>query len=298
MSSHSNLEIAVFPVFSFGTRMLPLTYEHPKELLAVGNRTLLHWAMREAQLAGIEKFVLIVLSSTDLHPFGLSADYKHKLGSLGKLAERWPNQYQETVLITREWLQLLEKVVAYVPLRFDLPAGFAQAIQSVEPIVKNSPFAFFLPDDYIGNPKCGMPALLDTWKMNHGWAMSLFPIAPDKVDEFGVVRVRPFDKGPTGCLQVTCAREKRALEGDGPLHAIVGRYIFDNCIFNIIRESQEDVLKEQSQSGNHITEAIHRYALRGKAFGLCLDESFFHAGTPQGYYNAWRHFLAEHDRKP
>src|SRR4051812_37676414 len=101
MSSGSHIATAVFPAFSFGNRMLPLTYEHPKELLAVGNRTLLHRAMLEAHLAGIENFILIVLSSTDLHPIGLSASCKEKLHALEKLAARWPNQYEEAVLITR-----------------------------------------------------------------------------------------------------------------------------------------------------------------------------------------------------
>ena len=51
---------AVFPVAGMGTRFLPATKAVPKEMLPVGLKPLLYWALDEAAGAGLLRVVLVV----------------------------------------------------------------------------------------------------------------------------------------------------------------------------------------------------------------------------------------------
>ena len=50
---------AVFPVGGLGTRFLPATKAMPKEMLTVVDKPLIHYAVEEAQAAGIEEFIFV-----------------------------------------------------------------------------------------------------------------------------------------------------------------------------------------------------------------------------------------------
>ena len=50
---------AVFPVGGLGTRFLPATKAMPKEMLPVVDKPLIHYAVEEAQAAGIEEFIFV-----------------------------------------------------------------------------------------------------------------------------------------------------------------------------------------------------------------------------------------------
>ena len=283
---HNVLEIAVLPVFSSGTRLLPLSYGVPKELLPLGRRTLLHHAMNEAVLAGIKQFVLLATRSITLRPYVLDSDCEGTLSSLKAYSLKYPDQYRDTYAVTREWFELLEKVVALVPPRTEMPGGLASAIASVEQIVGERPFAFFLPDDFIYNAAAGMPTLVRAWERFGGWGLCLAEIQGIQFEEFGVVEAIQKEQG---VWAVVSAKEKPPPNGQKTGLGIVGRYIFDHSVFRMIRETREPVICEQSQSKFHATEAINQYARIGKVIGTTVNAPYFHVGTIKGYLDAWRH---------
>lgn len=284
----NRLEIAVLPVFSSGTRLLPLTYGIPKELLPLGRYTLLHHAMKEAVMAGIKEFIFLTSRSTSLRPYLLDSGSKDTLRSLAFYSSKYPEQYRDTNCVTKEWFGLLDRVVSFIPQRTDMTGGLASAIASVERVVAGRPFAFFLPDDFIQNPKSGMSALLKVWNREHGWVISLISIRPSQIGEFGVVKAVPKEAGVWAIVR---AKEKRKVKGEGKTFGIVGRYIFDHNVFRLIRETQRRVMQENSQSGFHITEAINQFAKAGKVNGVTVSGPYFHVGTIQGYFDAWRNVL-------
>ncbi len=51
---------AIFPVAGLGTRFLPATKSVPKEMLTVVDNPILHYAVEEAQNAGIEEFIFFI----------------------------------------------------------------------------------------------------------------------------------------------------------------------------------------------------------------------------------------------
>ncbi len=87
------------------------------------------------------------------------------------------------------------------------------------------------------------------------------------------------------------AVEKPEPRGEESGLGIVGRYIFDDNIFRLIEDTQEKVIRDGSQFGFHVTEAIHRFAGTDKVTGVLVKGSYFHVGTIQGYLEAWRDIM-------
>ena len=51
--------IAIIPAAGFGTRLLPFTRYLPKEMMPLGNKPIIHYAIEEIKEAGIEKIILV-----------------------------------------------------------------------------------------------------------------------------------------------------------------------------------------------------------------------------------------------
>src|SRR5919204_3583198 len=56
---HAKLRKAVFPVAGMGSRFLPVTKASPKEMLPIGDKPLIQYAVEEAVDAGITDMVFI-----------------------------------------------------------------------------------------------------------------------------------------------------------------------------------------------------------------------------------------------
>jgi UTP--glucose-1-phosphate uridylyltransferase len=54
------LDKAIIPAAGHGTRMLPVTRVVPKELLPVGSKPAIHWAIEEAAAAGLREIAIVV----------------------------------------------------------------------------------------------------------------------------------------------------------------------------------------------------------------------------------------------
>jgi UTP--glucose-1-phosphate uridylyltransferase len=282
-------EIAIIPLGGSGSRLLPLTHGVQKELLPLGRYSLLHWAMKEAVQAGIDKFILLLPSKSTLWPFALGTESDKVLSSLRDSSLRFSDQYRGILEATEEWFTILRRVVAFVSRPTGLPPGLAAAIVSAEELVRGRPFAVMLPDDFIAQPSGGLPAVVEAWSRRKGWALSVVEIQSNQFQEFGVVEARPR---PDASLEICGASEKPVPKTETSGLGIVGRYIFDHDFFDVIRETQERVMAEESQSGFHITEAIHQVALAGNATGVMVKGPYFHVGTVQGYLEAWKYLCS------
>ena len=91
----------MFPVGGLGTRFLPATKAMPKEMLTVVDKPLIHYAVEEAQAAGIEEFIFVTgrgKAAIEDH-FDHSYELRESLAARGKDAElealsAWPHLCQ------------------------------------------------------------------------------------------------------------------------------------------------------------------------------------------------------------
>jgi UTP--glucose-1-phosphate uridylyltransferase len=271
------IRYAVFPIAGAGSRLSPLTTTIPKAFLPLGNRTLLHWAMREAYLAGIREFIVILDSSSSRKRFFQLPGSRTK----GK-----PSQPSDE--IAEEWDFLVKRIVKMVPMRTDMPLGFASAIASAEGVIKKEQFAVMMADTVLLDARQGLPAIARTVEANDQCAIGLTRISRRQYKEFGVVTSR---KGMGDSLRILSAREKPGMRFKKQGLGIAGRYIFSGDMFDVIEGLRRWAESQVTKTGFHMTKAIDCKARQRKVSGIVMKSPFFHVGTFKGYFDAWHHYL-------
>lgn len=279
---NGGIDFAVIPMCGKGSRLLPLTHAVQKELLPLGEMSLLHRMWREAVEAGIKQFILVVEETSR---FGTNVSSKSHYEELNS-ASLSPEQ-KKTV---EDYISLLDCVVKVIHPLPGQPGGLANAVLSAEGTIGSSPFAVMLPDDVILKGTSGLPSLADHWrKCGGGWGVNLWQIQRSEFCDFGVVDASKHDGN---IYHVHSAIEKpNAPEDVDCGYGIVGRYIFTHEVFDQIRASREEVLRERSQSGFHITTAISKFAGESSVFGILIESDYYHAGTMKGYKSAWKRVI-------
>lgn len=150
-------------------------------------------------------------------------------------------------------------------------------------------FAVLLADDAILETQGGLPRLVNAWKERNEWIIGLTEIDSTQFPEFGVVEA---ERRKDGTYLIRNAVEKPHPTDAEPGIGIVGRYVFDFRIFELIKETEEKVMAEPTTTGFHITEAINLLARKGCVTGVMMDAPYYHVGTMKGYLDAWKHLAA------
>jgi UTP--glucose-1-phosphate uridylyltransferase len=287
------VKYAVFPLGGAGSRLLPITYATPKWLVPVGYRSLLHHAMREARAAEIDQFILVLGRHDSLEGCLPSSGAKRLL-----CAESENNELTKANrALLEDWLALAERVTCVVPMRLDMKPGLASAIASAESIVGDNRFAVLLTDAIVFTPEQGLKAVIKVAQAHRQWAIGLTRITREQFKEFGVVQVDEERRRKDGSWPVLSGIEKPGRKTGYRGLGIAGRYLFHNDVFDRIRESEPIVKK--SSTGFHVTEAINlaaRHRRDPRVSGLMIESKFVHAGTLQGYWAAWKHWLETEGR--
>src|SRR3990172_8003167 len=80
---------AVIPVAGLGTRFLPATKAMPKEMLTLGDKPLIQYAVEEAVASGVEEIILITGEGTDpiVEHFARQRGLERERKQRGKAAE-------------------------------------------------------------------------------------------------------------------------------------------------------------------------------------------------------------------
>jgi len=215
---------AVFPVAGLGTRFLPATKSIPKELLPIVDRPLVQYAVDEAREAGIENLIFVTgrgKGAIEDH-FDVSYELEETLKLRDKVAE-----LEELRRLRPEPGQ-----VAYV--RQMEPLGLGHAVWCARHLIGDQPFAVLLADELI---LADRPPLADMIEIHHqhGGNIVLVDEVPDEsTHKYGII-----DPGvETGkAIRVTSVVEKPGI-ADAPSNlAIVGRYILDPSIMDILGET-------------------------------------------------------------
>ncbi|HLJ60643.1 MAG TPA: glucose-1-phosphate thymidylyltransferase [bacterium] len=136
-----------------GTRLRPLTYTMPKQLIPVANRPIIHYGLRHIRDAGIRDVGVVISPETGA---------------------------QVRAALTKESLDLdLTFIVQEQPL------GLADAVRVARPYLKDEPFVMYLGDNLIGD---GLVGLLREFQEVGPDAMILLKDVPDP-RMFGVAQV-------------------------------------------------------------------------------------------------------------
>ena len=260
-----NVKKAIFPVGGLGTRFLPATKSMPKEMLPIVDKPLIQYAVEEAANAGIEQYIFVTSrgkSAIENH-FDHSFELENNLLAKGK---------RDTLASAQEMLKIPG---SYAYVRQQEPAGLGHAIWCARHLIQNESFAVILADDLIFGQSTTKEMIKN---YTSGNMVAIMEVDKQKVSSYGIVKV---DKSDEDLMQINQMVEKPSVENAPSNLAIIGRYILDHKVFDVL-EKQERGASQEIQ----LTDAISSQLDKVPCLGYRIKNERFDCGSKLGFLQA------------
>jgi UTP--glucose-1-phosphate uridylyltransferase len=258
---------AIIPAAGLGTRFLPATKAQPKEMLPIVDKPTLQYIIEEAVESGIEEILIITgrnKKSIEDH-FDRSVELELELETKGK----------------HELLEEVKKISDMVNIHYirqKEPKGLGHAIYCAKSFIGNEPFAVLLGDDIVYSEKPCLKQMIGAYDEYKTSVLGVQEVLQEDVCKYGIVDGKQIDGR---VYTVKGLVEKPAIE-DAPSNiAILGRYIINPAIFEILEHTQPgrggeiqltDALKELAQK-----EAMYAYNFEGRRYDVGDKQGFLEA---------------------
>ncbi len=274
---------AIIPTAGFGTRMLPLSKAVPKELLPLGNRPAIAYVIEEAVSAGIKNIVLVnhAQKTAIENYFDVNSELDTQLRAKGK----------ETLA---DSLNFLPSDVSITSVRQGKPLGLGHAVLQGRAVVGDKPFAVLLPDVVLdpftgGYGRDNLAFMLARFADTGRSQILVDPVADSDIHKYGIAQLankEMITKGDSNqVFDVQGFVEKPSLEVAPSNLAVVGRYVFDNAIFDYLAKTTPSVGGEIQ-----LTDAIDALIGTQGMDVVTMTGDSFDAGDMKSYLKAFMHF--------
>ena len=265
---------AVFPVGGLGTRFLPATKALPKEMLPVVDKPLIQYAVEEAAAAGIEEFIFV----TGRNKTAIEDHFDHSVELEAALIDKG----KEAALQTVQMMMQSPGSVAYV--RQQAPAGLGHAVWCARHLIGDEPVAVLLADDLVK----GAPALKEMVEAyDSGNMVAVMEVPREETSSYGIV-TPGASHGQV--VEIQGLVEKPAIE-DAPSNlAVIGRYIIEPAVFDILGQQRAGVGGEIQ-----LTDALAAQIGKQPFTGLRFSGTRFDCGSKTGFQKANLAFALERD---
>jgi len=261
----------LFPVAGYGTRFLPATKAIPKEMLPIGSKPLIQYAVEEALSCNISDMVMI------------TSKYK------GEIRDHFePNHEIEASVRGTEKEKLLDglnmiiNTCEFSYIEQPEMLGLGHAISCGDQVIGNEPFAVLLPDDLCHNEGDSvLSQMKDVYEKNPDCCVVAIEEVPtEEVNKYGVID-GGLVSGSTNIYQVENMVEKPDPEEAPTNLVIIGRYILIPDIFDVLKDVRPD------RNGEiQITDALMVLAKQGKVLAYKFQGTRFDCGSPKGFLRA------------
>lgn len=218
---------AVIPAAGLGTRFLPATKSIPKEMLPVVDTPAIQYVVEEASTAGLDDVLMITArgkSAIEDH-FDRAWELESALEAKGD---------DERLADVRGSAELAD--LHYV--RQQNPAGLGHAVNCARAHVGDEPFAVLLGDDLI-DPRD--PLLTDMMAVQQelgGSVVALIEVEPSQISLYGAaVAEEATSSIDAEVMKLTGMVEKPSVEEAPSNLAIIGRYVLDPAVFDVLDET-------------------------------------------------------------
>jgi UTP--glucose-1-phosphate uridylyltransferase len=282
---------AVIPVAGFGTRMLPLSKSVPKELLPLGNRPAIHYVVEEAVAAGIKHIVLVghAQKSAIENYFDINAELDNQLRHKGK----------DELADSLNWLP---EDVTVSMIRQGKALGLGHAVLAARPIIGEHDFAVLLPDVVLDPFTTDMSAdnlafMLDVFSTDGHSQILVDQVADEDVHKYGIAQLDEKLSNTdeineevkiNASFKVAGFVEKPNLAAAPSNLAVVGRYVFNNKIFDYLSNTKASVGGEIQ-----LTDAIDSLISEYGVHVTTMRGDSYDAGDMRSYMQAFIYFAEQ-----
>lgn len=264
---------AVIPAAGRGTRLFPATKVIPKEMMPVGGRPVIQFAVEEALASGIKTVILVLCKGKEVvaEHFQPDAFVEHSIaqqGSMGGAAEAL-GRVSTLVQVRTVWQQS--------------PLGLADAIRAARAMVRDEPFAVILPDALIDSAVPCTRQLMSCYAKNRGCIIATRLVDSCDVGRFGILDVASTQDraNGNGAMRVKALIERPQPGTITSRHGIFGRYILEPEIFDSI-ERTEPGLNAELQ----LTDALMAHTATAAVYGCDFEGKHYDVGSREGFIEA------------
>ena len=225
MAHSPPLTKAVIPAAGLGTRFVPATKAMPKEMLPVIDTPAIQYVVEEAAAAGLTDVLMVTArSKTNIEDhFDRNIELEQVLAGKG----------DEVGLAS---IRASNEIAKMHYVRQGQALGLGHAVLCAADHVGNEPFAVLLGDDFIDARDKLLQRMLEVRAQYGGSIVALMEVDPQHVSAYGVATIKPTDAEDV--VAVTDLVEKPPV-GEAPSNwIVVGRYVCDPSIFDVLRETQ------------------------------------------------------------
>jgi UTP--glucose-1-phosphate uridylyltransferase len=259
--SRSRISKAVIPAAGLGTRFLPATKATPKEMLPVVDKPAIQYVVEEAVAAGLSDVLMI--TGRNKRPledhFDRNYELEEALTRKGD-ASRLARVRESSDLATMHYVRQGD------------PRGLGHAVLCAEPHVSDQPFAVLLGDDLIDPRDPLLARMIEVQERNGGSVVALMKVDPEQIHLYGSAAILPTDDEDV--VQVTDLVEKPEASQAPSAYAIIGRYVLDPAVFEVLKKTQPgrggeiqltDALRELAQQED-IGGPVHGVVFTGRRY--------------------------------
>jgi UTP--glucose-1-phosphate uridylyltransferase len=271
-ASPSRIIKAVIPAAGLGTRFLPATKATPKEMLPVVDKPAIQYVVEEAVTAGLSDVLMV--TGRNKRPLEDHFDRNHELEEVlrRKGDDSRLSQVQESSDLA---------TIHYV--RQGDPRGLGHAVLCAAPHVGELPFAVLLGDDLIDPRDPLLARMIAVQKEYGGSVVALMEVDPAQIHLYGCAAVRAT--GEDDVVQVTDLVEKPIGHEAPSNYAIIGRYVLDPAVFEVLRKT------DPGRGGEiQLTDALRTLAetpsLGGPVHGVVFHGRRYDTGDRGDYLRA------------
>jgi UTP--glucose-1-phosphate uridylyltransferase len=213
---------AVIPAAGLGTRFLPATKATPKEMLPVVDKPAIQYVVEEAVAAGLSDVLFVTGRSK--RPLEDHFDHNTELEQV--LREKGDQERLDLVTASSDLAR-----IHYV--RQGNPLGLGHAVLVAESFVGDEPFVVLLGDDLIDPRDPILELMIEVREEFGGSVLCLMEVPRENISLYGCAAVNPTSASDV--LEVESLVEKPSVEDAPSSFAVIGRYLLDPAVFEILR---------------------------------------------------------------
>ncbi|MBB0245641.1 UTP--glucose-1-phosphate uridylyltransferase GalU [Streptomyces alkaliphilus] len=276
-----SLTKAVIPAAGLGTRFLPATKATPKEMLPVVDQPAIQYVVEEATRAGLTDVLMV--TGRNKRPLEDHFDRNYELEEVLRAKgdeSRLSRVQQSTGLATMHYVRQGD------------PKGLGHAILCAAPHVGDQPFAVLLGDDLIDARDPLLTTMMDVRERHGGSVVALLEVDPTQIHLYGCAAVEETDGD--GVKRITDLVEKPVASEAPSNYAVIGRYVLDPAVFDVLRETSP------GRGGEiQITDALQTMAadpsIGGPVHGVVFRGRRYDTGDRADYLRAIVRLACERD---
>ena len=254
---------AVIPAAGLGTRFLPATKATPKEMLPVVDTPAIELVVEEAANAGLTDVLMVTGRSKRAleDHFDRAAELEATLEAKGD---------KEKLELVRRSTDMA--TVHYV--RQGEPRGLGHAVLCASRHVGKEPFAVLLGDDLI-DPRDPLLERMVSLRDEHGGSVvALMEVPRSQIHLYGCAAIEVIGDDPD-VVRITDLVEKPATDEAPSLYAVIGRYVLDPQVFDILERTEPgrggeiqltDALRTLASMPVEQGGGVHGYVFSGRRY--------------------------------